>query len=57
MTFFRSPTSACPSVESFLEGELRGFEASAELSATSICLFEGTLPLAKAVGARQRLGS
>ena len=56
-TFLRSPTSCWPSVESFLEGELRGFDASAEFRAMSICLLEGTLPLANAVHLLARLSS
>lgn len=48
MTVLRSPTSFWPSLDSFFEGELSGFDASAELSATSICLLEGTFPLEKA---------
>lgn len=32
-----------------MDGELRGFDASAEFSAMSICLLEGTLPLANAI--------
>lgn len=48
MTALRSPTSFWPSGDSFFEGELSGFDAIAELSATSICLLEGTLPLENA---------
>jgi hypothetical protein len=48
MTVLRSPTSFWPSAESFFEGELSCFDASAELSATSICLLDGTFPLENA---------
>ena len=51
MTVWRSPTSFWPSLDSFFEGELSGFDASAELSAMSICLLEGTFPLEKAADA------
>ena len=48
MTSLRSATKSLPSADSFGEGDERGFEARTLFKATSICLFEGTLPLAKA---------
>lgn len=48
ITALRSATSFWPSLESFFDGELSGREARAELRAMSICLLDGTLPLAKA---------
>jgi hypothetical protein len=48
MTVLRSPTSFWPSLDSFLDGEPSAFDASAELSAMSICLLDGTFPLENA---------
>jgi hypothetical protein len=48
MTLLRSVIRCWPSLDSFLDGELRALCASAELSATSICWLEGTFPLEKA---------
>jgi hypothetical protein len=49
MTLFTSVIRCWPSLDSFFDGEFSDRCASAELSATSICLLEGTLPLLKAV--------
>ena len=48
MTSLRSATSSWPSSESVFGGDARTFEERAEFNATSICLFDGTLPLANA---------
>lgn len=56
-TCLRSETRVWPSADSFLDGEFSAFEARNELRATSICLLEGTLPLANAVGKNVRSGS
>jgi hypothetical protein len=49
MTLFRSLRRCWPSDDSFFDGEFSALCAIAELSAISICLLEGTLPLLKAV--------